>query len=135
MTVLEFLRQPQMASVQIEYCLTEMQRWDDLAYRIAENADTQSQEAKKKLAEAVGFCMGMEADISDLVKRLAEVKKQTTEKILMLDNPMEQRVLLKRHIHGKSLQEIADDLDKSYENVKTIHKRGVKHLQEVLCGQ
>ena len=135
MTVLEFLRQPQMVSVQIEHCLTEMQRWDDLAYRIAENAGTQSQEAKRKLADAVDFCMGMEADISEQVKQLAEVKKQTEEKILLLDNPMEQKVLLKRYIQGITLQEIADDLNTTYGNVTTIQGRAIKHLQEVLCRQ
>lgn len=53
-------------------------------------------------------------------------------KILKIKNPNEMKVIYKRYILGKTLTEIAEEMDFSYKWVQTLHKKGVSSYENVI---
>lgn len=131
----EFLRQVRKLDLQITNKLIEQQQWRDIALGITANMDgerVQSSGGKSKMAEAVGKCVDMEAEINSLVDKLIDTKKEVIQTIEQLDSPTEYDVLHRRYIQFLSLQEIADHYRKDYGWATTTHGRALKSLQEIL---
>ena len=131
----EFLRQPEKLDVLIKNKLIEQQQWRDIAMGITANMDgerVQSSGTKNKMGDAVERCVDMEADISSLVDKLIEIKKEVVQTIERLYSPIEYDVLHKRFIQYKTLQEIADEYKKDYGWAKSTCKRAVRHVQVLL---
>lgn len=53
-------------------------------------------------------------------------------KILKIKNPNEMKVIYKRYILGKTLTEIAEEMDFSYKWVQSLHKKGVSSYENVI---
>ena len=131
----EFLRQPEKLDVLIKNKLIEQQQWRDIAMGITANMDgerVQSSGTKNKMGDAVERCVDMEAEISSLVDKLIEIKKEVVQTIERLYSPIEYDVLHKRFIQYKTLQEIADEYKKDYGWAKSTCKRAVRHVQALL---
>ena len=131
----EFLRQPEKLDVLIKNKLIEQQQWRDIAMGITANMDgerVQSSGTKNKMGDAVERCVDMEAEISSLVDKLIEIKKEVVQTIERLYSPIEYDVLHKRFIQYKTLQEIADEYKKDYGWAKSTCKRAVRHVQVLL---
>lgn len=134
----EFLRQPEKLDVLIKNKLIEQQQWRDIALGITANMDgerVQSSGTKNKMGDAVERCVDMEAEISSLVDKLIDIKKEVVQTIERLYSPIEYDVLHKRFIQYKTLQEIADEYKKDYGWAKSTCKRAVRHVQVLLDGK
>ena len=130
-----FLEQVERLDARITNKLIEQQQWRDIALGITANMDgerVQSSGAKSKMADAVGRCVDMEAEIDSLVDNLVDTKKEVIQTIEGLHSPTEYNVLHMRYIQYKSLQEIANRYGKDYGWATTTHGRALKNVQLIL---
>jgi DNA-directed RNA polymerase specialized sigma24 family protein len=129
-----FLEQPERLDTIIKNKLIEKQQWRDIALGITasmEGERVQSSGSQHKMADAIGRCVDMEAEIDSLVDNLIDTKKEVVQTIERLDSPTEYNVLHMRYIQYKSLQEIADHYGKDYGWVTTTHGRALKNVTEI----
>ena len=130
-----YLEQVERLDAIIKNKLIEKQQWKDIALGITANMDgerVQSSGVSDKIANAVGRCVDMEAEIDSLVDKLIETKKDVIQTIEQLYSPMEYNVLHMRYIQYKSLQEIADHYNRNYDWAKITCKRACNHVQAIL---
>ena len=115
--------------------LIEQKQWHELALNITANMGgerVQSSGSKSKMADALNKCIDMESKISDAVDKLAAEKTEIVTTIETVDSPICYNVLHLRYIQYKTLQEIADKYNKSYDWVKTTHGRAIAAVQRIL---
>ena len=130
-----YLEQVEKLDARITNKLIEQQQWRDIAVGITANMEgerVQSSGAKSKMADAIGRCVDMEAEIDSLVDTLVEKKKEVVQTIEQLHSVMEYNVLHMRYIQFKTLQEIADHYGYEYGWATTTHGRALKNVQEIL---
>jgi hypothetical protein len=130
-----FLEQPEKLDIQIRNKLIEKQQWHDIALGITasmEGERVQSSGGKSKMANAVDKCVDMEAEIDGLIDELIDVKKEVIQVLENVNNPTWYNLLHKKYIQHKSLSDIADELNKSYDWVKVNHKRAIRIVQKIL---
>lgn len=129
-----WLEQPEKLDTIIRNKLIEKQQWRDIALGITasmEGERVQSSGSQQKMADAIGRCVDMEAEIDSLIDKLIDTKKEVVQAIERLDSPIEYNVLHMRYIQYRSLQEIADYYGKEYDWATTTQGRALKHLQEI----
>ena len=130
-----YLEQVEKLDARITNKLIEQRQWRDIAVGITANMEgerVQSSGAKSKMADAIGRCVDMEAEIDSLVDTLIEKKKEVVQTIEQLDSATEYNVLHMRYIQFKTLQEIADHYGYEYGWATTTHGRALKNVQEIL---
>ena len=130
----EFLNQVKKLDLQITNKLIEKQQWKDIALGITANMDgerVQSSGAKSKMADAIGRCVDMEAEIDSLVDKLIDIKKEVIWTIEQLDSPTEYNLMHLRYIQYIPLKDIAEKWGMEYTNVTTIHGRALKNVQAI----
>ena len=115
--------------------LIEQKQWQDLALSITANMGgerVQSSGSKSKMADAVDHCIDAEEYILNAVQRLKAEKREITATMEQVDSPIEYNVLHMRFVQYKSLQEIADHYNKSYDWAKTTNGRAIAAVQRIL---
>lgn len=130
----EFLNQVKKLDLQIKNKLIEKQQWKDIALGITSNMDgerVQSSGRKTKMADAIDRCVDMEAEIDRLVDKLVDTKKEVIETIEQLDSPTQYDVLHMIYIQGKTLQEVADHYNMSYDWAATTHGRALRNVRAI----
>ena len=138
MNAKDYLRQVEKLDALIKNKLIEQKQWRDIALGITANMEgerVQSSGSQSKMADAVGRCVDMEAEIDRLVDILIDTKKEVIQTVEQVQNPTWYKVLHMRYIQFKDLQEIADHYGKEYGWATTTHGRALKHLQEILDGE
>lgn len=133
-----YLEQVEKLDARIRNKLIEQQQWRDIALGITANMEgerVQSSGAKNKMADAIGRCVDMEAEIDSLIDILVDTKKEVIQTIERLDSAVEYDVLHRRYIQFQDLQEIADHYGKEYGWATTTHGRALKSLQAILDGR
>ena len=131
----EYLRQVEKLDLRIKNKLIEQQQWKDIALGITASMDgerVQSSGTKSKMADAVGRCVDMEAEIDSLVDILVDTKKEVIQTIEKLDSATEYNVLHMRYIQYMDLQEIADHYGREYGWATTTHGRALRSVQAIL---
>lgn len=115
--------------------LIEQKQWQELALSITANMGgerVQSSGSKSKMADAVEHCVDAEDYILRSVQRLKAEKREITATMEQVDSPTEYNVLHMRFVQYKSLQEIADYYNKSYDWAKTTNGRAIAAVQRIL---
>ena len=133
-----FLRQVEKLDTLINNKLIERRQWRDVALGITANMEgerVQSSSSQQRMADAIGKCIDMEAEIDSLIDKLIDTKREVIETIEQLDSPQEYNVLHMRYIQYKSLQEVADYYGKDYGYATTVHGRALKGVQAILDGK
>jgi hypothetical protein len=100
-----------------------------------EGERVQSSGSQQKMADAVGRCVDMEAEIDSLVDKLVDTKKEVVATIEQLESPTEYDVLHRRYIQFQSLQDVADHYKKDYGWATTVHGRALKNVQKLLDNE
>ncbi len=134
----EYLRQVEKLDVRIKNKLIEQRQWRDIALGITANMEgerVQSSGAKSKMADAIGRCVDMEAEIDGLVDNLVDLKKEVIQTIEQLESATEYNVLHMRYIQFLDLQDIADHYGKEYGWATTTHGRALKNVQRIIDGK
>lgn len=131
----EYLNQVKKLDLQIRNKLIEKQQWKDIALGITANMDgerVQSSGGKSKMSDAIEKCVDMEAEIDRLVDELIDTKKDVIQVLENVNNPTWYDLLHRKYIQYKSYDDIAEDLNKSYDWVKVNHKRAIRVVQKIL---
>lgn len=134
----EYLRSVEKLDVRIRNKLIEQRQWRDIALGITANMEgerVQSSGAKSKMADAIGRCVDMEAEIDGLIDNLVDLKKEVIQTIEQLDSATEYNVLHMRYIQFLDLQDIADHYGKEYGWATTTHGRALKNVQRIIDGK
>lgn len=134
----EFLSQVKKLDLMIKNKLIEKQQWKDIALGITANMDgerVQSSGSQQKMSDAIVKCIDMEAEINSLVDKLIDTKKDVIHTIEQLDSPTQYNVLHMIYIQDKTLQEVADEYNMSYDWAATTHGRALKNVREIRKNQ
>ena len=118
--------------------LIEQRQWKEVALGITANMDgerVQSSGSKSKMADALGKCIDMEAEIDRAVDNLIDTKREVIATIEALDSPSEYRLLHARYIQHIELKEIAEMWGKEYTTITTMHGRAIANVQRILDGR
>lgn len=130
-----YLEQVEKYDSIIKNKLIEQQQWRDIALGITANMEgerVQSSGTQSKMADAVGRCVDMEAEIDSLVDKLVDLKKEVLQVIEGLHSTMQYNVLHLKYIQYKEFWEIADKYGKDYSWATTLHGRALKNVQRIL---
>jgi DNA-directed RNA polymerase specialized sigma subunit len=130
-----FLESYELNTVKMECKLTERQFWNDLSMSITGQMDgerVQSSGVRDKMAQARDACMEMEEHILSQVHKLADKQKEVTGVLDQLDNPTHLKILHMRYIQLIELEDIADAIGISYDNLTTTHGRALKKVEALM---
>jgi DNA-directed RNA polymerase specialized sigma subunit len=131
-----YLLRVEMIDTLVENKLIEQRQWKDLALNITANMGGErvksSSTSTSKMEDAVLKCIMIEDEIAAAVDRLIAEKKKVVRTIEALHSPTEYRILHMRYIQHISLADIAENLNREYTWVTTVHGRAVKHVQDLL---
>lgn len=130
-----YLEQVEKYDSIIKNKLIEQQQWKDIALGITANMEgerVQSSGTQSKMADAVGRCVDMEAEIDSLVDKLIDLKKEVLQVIEGLPSAMQYNCLHMKYIQYKEFWEIADKYGKDYSWATTLHGRALKNVQRIL---
>ena len=133
-----FLSQVKKLEFMIQNKLLEKKRWKEIALGITANMDgerVQSSGGKSKMADAIEKCVDMEAEIDSLVDKLIDTKKDVIKTIESLDSTCEYQVVHLKYIQDKTFEEIADEMNRSYTAITTIHGRALVSVQKILTSK
>lgn len=132
----EYLQQAEKYDIMISNKLAEQRQWLDMALSITANMSGErvmtSSSAKSRMADAIGKCVDIEAEINGLIDKLIVAKTNIIRVIEQVDNPTEYDVLHKRYIQGMSFAEIGERYGKDYSWATTTHGRGLQSVQNIL---
>ena len=130
-----FLEKIESYNILIRNKLIEHQQLKDLALSITANIGSekvQSTGCQSQMAEAIDRCVDIEAEITAIIEKFLDEKRNIVSTIEKLDSPTEYNLLHMRYVQGISLSDIADELQKEYTWVTTTHGRALKNLQNIL---
>lgn len=130
----KYLLQIQKLDKLIENKLLEAEHWRLVATGITTVSDServQSSGSKHKMEDAVCRYLTMEQEIDEAIGRLIDKKQEIIETIEQLE-VIEYDVLHKKYVQFKEWYEIADDLNKSYSWVITVHGKALANVQKIL---
>ena len=133
----EWLKQPRKLDLQIRNKLIEKQQWKDIALGITSNMNgerVQSSGSPTKMSDAIAKCVDMEAEIDSLIDKLIDTKREVIQTIEQLESPTQYNVLHMIYIQGKTLQEVADEYNMSYDWAATTHGRALKGVRAIREG-
>lgn len=130
----DFLRQVQKLNCMIENKMAERQQWMDIAKGAVPQTTgerVQSSGNQQRMADAIGRYVDIEKEIDACIDRLVDARKDVIAVIEQLSKD-QYNVLHKIYIQGKTRQETADMLDKSYSSVKELHRRAIVNVQKII---
>lgn len=130
----DFLMQISKLDKLIENKIIEKEQWKDIATSTTGSTEgdrVQASGSQQKMADAVCKIVEIEAEIDRYIDRLIDKKKDVVAVIEQLP-VIEYDVLHKLYIQNKKFQEVADDYNKSYSWVTTIHGRALVHVDTIL---
>ena len=134
----EFLSQPKKLDLLIKNKLIEKRQWHDLALGITANMEgerVQSSGSQQKMADAIGRCIDVEAEIDTLVDKFIDKKREVVQVIEKIDSPIEYDILHRIYIQYHSLQDVADHYGKEYGWATTTHGRALKSVKKIMEGK
>lgn len=130
----KFLGNVRKLDAMIKNKMIEKEQWKAIALNTTSkmNGDrVQSSGSKQKMAESIDKYVDMEREINEEIQNLIFAKRDVISVIEQL-NATEYDILHKMYIQGRSLVDIAIDLDRTYSSITSIHGRALKHVQDIL---
>ena len=130
----EFLQQLKKLDKMIENKLAEKEQWKSIATGTTAPANgerVQSSGNGQKLENAVIKFVDIEKEIDAYIDKLIAIKQDVISVIEQL-NTREYDLLHKMYVQYYSMQEIVEMYDKSESWFRTIHRSGLKKVQNIL---
>lgn len=90
---------------------------------------------KGKGYELVDKCMDMEREILRIIGEYEQKKHIVIDRIQGMDNIFYGELLFKRYVEFKSLENIAEDMNYSYNYIRRVHGEAVEKFGELIDGK
>lgn len=133
MTAKEYLQQ--IKSIDAEIYLKESDRrrpWDKATKTTAKLSDDPV--FSNNTSDKVGENSAELADIDTAIKHLESKRKKIIEVILLLNNPVQVKIIYKHYAEGKKLTVISKEIGYSYQRTVELHLIALKNLEEILSS-
>lgn len=130
----DFLQSALKIDKMIENKMYEKAQWVAIATSTTANCNgerVQSSGSKQKMADAVEKYMELEKEIDRYIDELVK-KKNEIIKIVEQLPAVEYDLLHKIYIQGKTLYGFAEENNKTYSSVTTLHGAALKKVQDIL---
>lgn len=130
----DFLQSALKIDKMIENKMYEKSQWVAIATSTTANCNgerVQSFGSKQKMADAVEKYMELEKEIDRYIDELVK-KKNEIIKIVEQLPAVEYDLLHKIYIQGKTLYGFAEENNKTYSSVTTLHGAALKKVQDIL---
>lgn len=137
MNAKEFLRQVKKLDRLIENKMIEVQQWKEIAENTTATLSgerVQSSHNPHRIADAIGRYIDLEMEIKRDIDAFIAAKKDVIGVIEQLE-ATEYDILHKIYVQHLTLDDVADNYDRTYSWVTTIHGQAVKHVQDILNGR
>lgn len=134
MEATEYLRQLQKLDKLITNKLIEKEQWRTIALgTTARSAGerVQSSGSQQKMADAIGRCIDIEAEINAYIDKLIDKRQEIIEVIEKLP-PVEYDFLHKVYVQFHTLREAGELMGKSDGWAKKTHRRAIAEVQRIL---
>lgn len=134
MTAKEYLLQVKKLDMMISNKLQEVEHWKCIATSTNASGSgerVQASGSQQKMADAVARYMDIERDINAAIDELVDRRQEIIQTIEQLP-VTEYDILHKVYIQGQDFNVVADEYNKSYSWVATIHGRGLRRVQNIL---
>lgn len=134
MTAKEYLLRIEEIEVKIKQKTEERQELLERATPITTSFGydkVQTSPQHDKMAELVTKATDMEGEIALMVISLLDERNKIVNQIHELNTPLYITVLYKKYVKHKKLEEIASEIDYSYQYVKELHGYALKEFAKV----
>jgi DNA-directed RNA polymerase specialized sigma subunit len=114
--------------------MIEVQQWIEIAESTTANMmgeRVQSTSNPHKMADAICTYIDLQGEIRKDVAALVEKRKDVISVIEQLDT-LEYDILHKIYVQHITLQDVAEEYDRTYSWVTTVHGRALKSVQTIL---
>ena len=133
----EFLEQLKKYDCMIANKLIEKERLQLTATGITAQVGgerVQSSGSKQKMADSIGRYIDLEREIDRTIDKLIDARMDVLSVIEQLD-AVEYDILHKRYVQYLTNDEIVDAYGKTISWFKPMHKKALKHVQDILDGR
>lgn len=137
MEAIEYLRQLQKLDKLITNKLIEKEQWRTIALGTTARSDgerVQSSGSQQKMADAVGRCIDIEAEINTYIDKLID-KRQEIISIIEKLPPVEYDFIHKVYVQYYTLRQAGELMGKEYGWAKKTHKSALREVQRILDEQ
>ena len=130
----KFLQQVKLCDKHINNKLEELANLRDLSLRITSNISGNGGHSGPgdKVGNAVARIVDLEREINESIDKYVDLKHQVEAVIEQITDPDEVEVIYKRYFRFKKWEEIAAEMNYTYQGVCKIHGRALQSVREIL---
>ena len=135
MTAKSYLQQIKRCDIKIDSGVEELSRLNALATRVtsAMSGDVVSRTRNNDtLGDTVAKIIKLQEDIDREVDRYVDLKREVTELLDRMENPVYYQILHSRYILYKTWEQIACDMDFTYQWVCELHGRALQEFGKLM---
>ena len=134
MTAKDYLNRATKARAIITAKIAEIEHWKAIAESITaacDNVRVQTSGSGDSMATAAVTCADIQTDLVESVKAYEQILREMSKVIEALP-VLHYQIIHGVYLEGKTLQDVADELDKSYSAITTEHGRALKKLDDIV---
>lgn len=135
MTAKSYLQQIKRCDIKIDNGVEELSRLNALATRVtsAMSGDVVSRTRNTdSLGDTVAKIIKLQDDLNREVDRYVDLKREANEMLSRLENPIYYQILHSRYILYKTWEQIACDMDFTYQWVCELHGRALQEFGKLM---
>ena len=135
MTAKEELRQIKMLDERIENNTEELARLKSMATKVTSVMSGESVSRTRNtdtLGDTIAKIIKLQDDLNREVDRYVDLKREANELLSRLENPIYYQILHSRYILYKTWEQIACDMDFTYQWVCELHGRALQEFGKLL---
>jgi len=129
MTTRQWLGRARGINREIDMLENALQDARDAATKITQNYESDGAQSSKDPHK-----LDRLAEYADMIREKQEalfaVKMEIAEAIYTVGDPRKRKALFEYYINGKSMEQIAVEMNYSYRQVKRYHRNGVQEIEE-----
>ena len=136
MNAKEYMLQLKRLDRQIQHKIDERDKYKSYAMSPAasqlDEIGSKTNTPSDKVGNSVARYVDIEAEIADAVYELIQKQREILQTIEQIKSPNEYDLLHQHYFLNISLYDIAEQWEKSYSSITTLHCRALKSLQQIL---
>ena len=130
-----YLNQIHLINERINDGLEDLARVEAMATKVTAAMDGEVVSGTKnndKMADAVVKIIQLKEELNGLVDEYVDIKREATELLSKIENPVHYKILHSRYMLRKSWEQIADDIGYTYQWTCQLHGRALLEFRKIL---